>query len=202
MNIAAIGSSTGGPAALRRLFSGMPRLDACFVIVQHMPAFINPQVCGSLQNATDMQVMLAEDGEDLVPGRIIMAPSDVHMHIVDNRHIHLEKGEKVNYVCPAIDVMMMSLQRRRGDSLIAVVLTGIGSDGAAGLRHIKTQGGLTLAQDAETSVIYGMPKAAVETGCVDYEGSPEAICEALVERFGGQTEGAGKRCSGTVILPR
>jgi two-component system chemotaxis response regulator CheB len=103
--------------------------------------------------------------------------------------VRLRPGEKVNYVCPAIDVTMQSLQTKPGDTFVGVVLTGLGRDGAEGIRHIKSLGGLTLAQDEATSTIFGMPRAAMETGCVDYEGTPGAIQQKLIDLFAG----AGRR---------
>jgi two-component system chemotaxis response regulator CheB len=183
MNITAIGVSTGGPGALRELFASLPRLETCVLLVQHMPRFINASVCRSIQALTDMEVVLGDDGVPLAHGRIIVAPSECHMCVLDNRRIRLEHSEKVNYVCPAADKTMMSLRAKRNDHFVGIIMTGLGRDGADGIRHIKTIGGLTLAQDEQTSTIYGMPKAAVETGCVDYEGSPTAMHLKLVELF-------------------
>jgi two-component system chemotaxis response regulator CheB len=184
MQIIAIAVSTGGPGALREFFHRLGRLDACILLVQHMPRFINQSICRTLDAATAMDVRLAEPDDTLEPGRVLVAPSDVHMGVQDNRRIRLQPGPKVNYVRPAADVMFHSLIARGGDELIAVVMTGLGRDGAAGLAHVKQIGGVTYAQDEATSTIYGMPGSAVATGQVDYEGTPGAIRHDIARRVG------------------
>jgi two-component system chemotaxis response regulator CheB len=192
MNITVIGVSTGGPGALRELFDGLPRLETCILLVQHMPAFINESVRRSLSALTAMEVRLASDGDRLAHGQVLLAPSDVHMAVRRNRRVRLVGGEKVNYVCPAVDVTMLALEDRRGDQFVGVVLTGLGCDGAAGIRYMKSLGALTLVQDEATSTIYGMPGSAVETGCVDFEGPPGAIAGKIKGMFASQ--GERERC--------
>lgn len=184
-NIIIIGSSSGGPLTLRRVLAKLPVLDASILIVQHMPKFINDTIRESLSRMTDMRVRLAEDRAMLEDGKVFVAPSEVHMEIEDNRRIRLRQSERVNFVCPSIDVTMQSIRHEPGLSTVGVILTGIGRDGAQGISHIKCLGGTTIAQDSRTCVVYGMPKAAVETGNVDFVLTPEEIREKLIELVKG-----------------
>lgn len=183
-NLAVIGSSTGGPKTLKTLMYDMPRLDGSIVIVQHMPKAINESVRRTLDGVTDMQVKIAENGEEIRAGCAYIAPSDLHLRLQENRILSLSADKRVNFCCPSIDVTMQSLLRNRDYDIVGVILTGMGKDGAAGIRHIKRIGGITMAQDQRSSVIAAMPQAAVETGCVDLVQSPERIGRQLAELFG------------------
>lgn len=178
--IVVIGSSTGGPRTLETIFSRFPRIDAAIIIVQHMPHYINSGLCRHLAENSRMEVRVAEDGEPVQHGTIYVAPSDVHLKLVGNREIHLFNDEKVQYVRPSIDVAMTSLERNEGDRLVGVILSGMGSDGAEGIRHIKAIGGVTLAQALRTCAIHAMPRAAFETGRVDRMLPPEEIRERII----------------------
>lgn len=180
-----IGASTGGPRVLSELLSLLPPLRACVVIVQHMPKFINPSFVRSLSRAARREVSLAKDGEALMDGSILVAPSEVHCSFVRNARIRLAPGPGVNYVCPSIDVTMQSLDPPPGPGrLVGVLLTGMGKDGAAGLAHIKRLGGHTLAQNKETCAVYGMPAEAVKLGCVDHQLPPQSIAQVLANYLG------------------
>lgn len=167
-NLVVIGSSTGGPKTLEKIFNGFPRINASIIIVQHMPKFINESLCDHLDRVTDMAVKIPGNYEELKSGVCYLAPSEVHLVLENNRQCKLYRGEKVNFVCPSIDVTMNSLMPPIKEQLLGVILTGMGKDGATGLAHIKSIGGHTIAQDQRTSVIYGMPKAAIQTGKVDH----------------------------------
>ncbi len=182
--IMVIGSSTGGPRPLEIIFSQFPHVDAAVIIVQHMPHHINSALCRHLSEISFMDARIAEDGEEIEHGTIYVAPSDVHLKLVGNRTIRLFKDEKVQYVRPSIDVAMMSLERHGSDRFVGVVLSGMGSDGAEGIRHIKSIGGVTLAQDFRTCAIHAMPRAAFATGRVDRMLPPEGIRENII-RFSG-----------------
>jgi two-component system chemotaxis response regulator CheB len=182
--IVVIGSSAGGPRILKTIFTGMPKLDASVIVVQHMPKFINNSLRDTIAAGADMRVKIAEQGDVLTHGTVYVAPSEVHLTVVQNRTIRLFSGEKVNFVCPAVDVTMESLTLELGTSLVGVVISGMGSDGARGTAHIKALGGTTIAQDEQTSSIFGMPKEAIATGCVDLVLDPPAIREALIGLVG------------------
>jgi len=177
-----IGSSTGGPRILKRVFKDLPRLNVPIVLIQHMPEFINRSFKFSLDNLTDMDVTIANDGEILVGGKVYIAPSNIHLTLESNNTmIKLVQGEKVNFCRPAIDVAMKSLRKVPSQSILGVVLTGMGRDGADGLSYIKKElQGITISEDEESCIVYGMPKAAVETGDVDFVLNPEEVREKLI----------------------
>jgi len=183
-NIIVIGSSTGGPKTLKEVFLGLPVLNASVIVVQHMPHYINESLKDKLGDRTEMNVKLAEDKDTLEPGTVYIARSELHLKLRNNRKIRLIEGDKVNAVCPSIDVTMLSLRNGPGFHLMGVVLTGMGRDGADGITHVKKLGGTTIAQDQETSQIYGMPKAAFATGDVDFVLTPPHIREKLIEVVG------------------
>ncbi len=183
-NLVMIGASTGGLKVLEQLFPRLPVLKAAVVIVQHITPLIDQAFVTSLARVSKMPVMLAREGQTLQPGNIFLAPGGLHLHLVGNRSFHLSDGEKVNSVRPSIDVAMKSLVSCAGQRVAGVILTGMGSDGAAGISHIKQLGGITIAQDQKTSVIYGMPKAAAETGMIDFILGTEKIADKLVTLFG------------------
>lgn len=177
-----IGVSTGGPIALKRLFSVLPPLDAAFVIVLHIPPGMDYKIAKSLDAVASMPVGLAGDGECLKSGQIYLAPGGFHLKLEGNSRIILEEGARVNYVQPSVDVAMLSLLKPiRKRKIIGVIMTGMGKDGAEGIRHVKALGGITIAQDQDSSSIYGMPKAALETGALDFVFPPKRIGKKLVE---------------------
>jgi len=183
-SIVVIGSSTGGTRVLTHLMACLPALSACVVVVQHMPRFINPSFCRTLAGVSRNPVRLAQDGDLLEPGLILVAPSEVHCTIVQNRQVRLVAGPAVNWVCPAIDVTMQSLTPPApGGELVGVLLTGMGKDGAVGLGYIRSLGGTTIAQTEATCAVYGMPGEAVRLGNADYEMSPDGVARFLAGRF-------------------
>ena len=185
-NIVIIGSSAGGPRILKELFIDLPRLNGCFVIVQHMPKFVNESLCDNLNQNTEMDVKIACTEEPLLVGSVYIAPSEKHLKLVKNREIMLVKGEKINFACPSIDVTMKSVVEEFDKKIIGIVLSGMGKDGAEGICHIKQIGGITIAQNEETSIIFGMPKEAINTGQIDMVYSTIEIKEFLVKTLGIQ----------------
>lgn len=181
-NIVVIGVSTGGPRILKRLFAELPPLDAAIVIVLHIPPGMDYKIARGLDSVAAMPVTLAEHGEYLHSGRVYFAPGGFHLKIEGNSRIILEEGARVNFVQPSADVAMLSLLKPlKRTRIVGVILTGMGKDGAEGIRHIKSFGGITMAQDEGSSAIYGMPKAAVDTGAVDFVFPPDKIGKKLVE---------------------
>lgn len=181
-NIVMIGVSTGGPLALKRLFAELPPLNAAFVIVLHIPPGMDYKIAKGLDLVASMPVSLAEDGDYLRSGHIYLAPGGFHLRLEGNSRIVLEEGPRINFVQPSADVAMMSLLKPlKQAQLIGVVMTGMGKDGAEGIRHIKALGGVTIAQDAESSAIYGMPKVAFETGAVEFVFPPAKIGKKIAE---------------------
>lgn len=180
-NLVVIGVSTGGPLTLKALFRELPPLDAAFLVVLHITPQMDYRIAQGLAGVASMPVTLAEDGEFIRSRHVYLAPGGFHLQLNGNQRVALCEGARVNYVQPAADVTMLSLARPLKGTLVGIVLTGMGRDGAEGIRHIKGIGGITIAQDQHSSTIYGMPKAAVQTGAVDYVLPPKKIAEKLVE---------------------
>jgi two-component system chemotaxis response regulator CheB len=165
--IVVIGASTGGPRAIPEVLSRLPRdLPAGVLIVQHMPEGFTKSFAERLNWYTSLEVKEAEEGDKILPGKVLVAPGNLHMEI-DKKIVHLNGGPQVNNVRPSVDVLMKSSALAYGPRCIGVLLTGMGNDGAQGMKEIKVQGGKTIAQDSETSVVYGMPKAAYDLRIVD-----------------------------------
>lgn len=179
-----IGSSAGGPRILRQIFIDLPPLEASIIIVQHMPKFINNSLVETLSRYSKFNIKIAEDGDALTLGTVYIAPSEVHLKLINNRKIQLYKGEKVKFVCPSIDVTMLSVEKSISGKILGIILTGMGNDGAEGIKHIKSIGGTTIAQDKETSTIFGMPNEAIKTGMVDFVLPPEQIKITLKKTVG------------------
>ena len=182
-NLVVIGASTGGLKVLEELFPRLNVLKAAVLVVQHITPMIDKAFVGSLNRVSKMPVILANHGQALQQGQVLLAPGGVHLYLVRNQIVRLAAGEKVNSVCPSIDVTMNSLISAGGGKLAGVILTGMGCDGAAGIAHIKQVGGITIAQDQKTSVIYGMPKAAADTGTIDFILPTGRIADKLNELF-------------------
>ena len=183
-NVVMIGVSTGGPSTLKELFNEIPPLDAAFIVVLHITPEMDYRIAQGLNASASMPVALARDGEFLRAGNVYLAPGGFHLKLDGNHRVSLCEGARVNYVQPSVDVAMLSLTRPIVGAVIGVILTGMGKDGAEGLRHVKRIGGTTLAQDRKSSVIYGMPKAALETGAVDFVLPPLGIAAKLIELLG------------------
>jgi len=167
-----VGSSTGGPKMVERVMSELP-LEADFrvLIVQHMPDGFTERFAQRIDARSDYDVREAGHGDRIGGGEALVAPGGNHM-VVSNYHsgrlrVKLTDDPPVNSVRPAVDMTMSSAAEVITDPLVGVILTGMGEDGAAGIKSIKAVGGRTLAQDEETSAVFGMPKRAIETGFVD-----------------------------------
>jgi len=180
-----IASSTGGPKALSQLCGDLPPgFKAPVIIVQHNSSGFDKGFAQWLGGAAKLKVSIAEDGGLPEKGRIYIAPTDRHL-VISGGRFKYDDGESENNQKPAADVLFRSAAGEWGADLVSVVLTGMGADGAAGTRSVKQAGGVTIAQDEESSMIYGMPRAAFETGCVDKVLPLDKIAGALA----GLTEG-------------
>lgn len=179
-NLIVVGASTGGTRLLPEMLAALPPLPAALLVIQHMPPFITTSFLRTIQKASQSTVRLAEDGSDLQEGEIVLVPGGVHCSLQHNLTLRVGSGPKVNFVCPSIDVTLLSTQATRdGQRLFGVLLTGMGRDGAAGLAHIKRLGGMTIVQDKASCAVYGMPAEAVKLGCVDYQLPPPEIVRLL-----------------------
>lgn len=163
-----VGISTGGPAALSVLIPSLPaKTRFATVVVQHMPAKFTSALAERLNSHSAVQVREAVDGDRPEPGVVLIAPGGRHLEVDDKGIFRLHDAAPVHGCRPAVDVTMKSAARVYGRRTMGVIMTGMGKDGTAGMAAVKRAEGRTLAQDRETSVIFGMPKAAIAAGVVD-----------------------------------
>lgn len=169
--IVAIGTSTGGPSALINVFKSIPEnFPSPVLVVQHMPEGFTAAFSKRLDESSTLKVKEAEDGDDVLPGHGYIAPGHSHMAIVKKGNgykIRVFQADKVSGHMPSIDVLFNSMAENVGSNTVGVIMTGMGKDGAEGLKKIRQNGGYTIAQDEETSVVFGMNRVAVEIGAVN-----------------------------------
>jgi len=170
-----IGSSTGGPQVLEEIFSGVKRVPAAIIIVQHLSQAFVPLLGVQIHGACGAPVVIPSDGDPVISGTIYLAPAGRHLLLRNNRIFSFSDAEKVHGVRPSIDSTMKSLRPGPGNRYMGVLLTGMGEDGAEGITHIKKLGGVTVVQDPGTCAIRSMPLAAIATGSADYILPPDAI---------------------------
>lgn len=170
-SIIAIGTSTGGPRALQSVIPQLPsEINGSILVVQHMPEGFTKSLANRLNSISNINVKEAENGETLEKGYCYIAPGNHHMVVRENNGkviINLNKNQPVSGHRPSVDVMMESVANIKAMKKIAVIMTGMGSDGASGIKKILDSGGYTIAQDEESCVVYGMPKAAVNSGAIN-----------------------------------
>jgi len=160
-----IGSSTGGPGALNEIIPSLPaNLNSPVMVVQHMPGGFTRTLAERLNNASPLLVKEAEPGDQLMIGQVLLAPGGFHMVLDDNERVALNQKPTVHGVRPSVDVTLNSLTQRFGRNVIAVILTGMGSDGALSASILRTAGGYVIAEDETTCVVWGMPRSVVEAG--------------------------------------
>ncbi len=185
--IVAIGTSTGGPSALINVFKKFPeKFPSPVLVVQHMPEGFTTAFSKRLNDSSNLEVKEAEDGDDVLPGHGYVAPGHSHMSVVkkgDNYKLKVFKGEKVSGHMPSIDVLFKSVAENAGNRSVGVIMTGMGKDGSEGLLKIKEKGGHTIAQNEETSVVYGMNRVAVEIGAVNEIVTLSEITDKIVKNI-------------------
>ncbi len=189
-NIIAIGSSTGGPKALQSIIPELPGdIPAAVLVVQHMPPGFTYTLAERLDAKSKVRVKEAVHKEKVLAGHTYIAPGDSHMLLEVTANgdllINLDKSPPISGHRPSVDVMMSSLSDTGLKNIIGVILTGMGSDGSSGVKKLKEKNeSFIIAQDEETSVVYGMPKMAVQTGAVDKVVSLEKISEEIIQFLG------------------
>ncbi|MGD8451445.1 MAG: chemotaxis response regulator protein-glutamate methylesterase [Phycisphaerae bacterium] len=169
--VVAIGISCGGPPTLTEMMPAFPSDFVPIVITQHMPAGFTKAFAKQLDGCCAMKVQEAEDGQPLVQGTALIAPGDRHLRLVRRGSLLLTKldaGPRVSGHCPSVDVMFTSVAEACGTRSVGVIMTGMGRDGSDGIQALRAAGAQTVAQDQESSLVYGMPKAAAATGCIDH----------------------------------
>ena len=187
-----VGASTGGTQAIESVLSSLPPNTPGTAIVQHMPAGFTTSFAQRLNEICSMTVREARDGDILAPGLALLAPGGHHLLVRRNGalyQVRVKGGPPVNRHKPSVDVLFQSLAESAGHNAVGIILTGMGADGAKGLLELRETGAFTIAQDEETAVVFGMPKAALDLGAVQevlpLQKIPETILNALPS--GGRT---------------
>jgi two-component system chemotaxis response regulator CheB len=185
--VVVLGASTGGPATVMRLAPGFTRdFPAAVFLVQHMPASFTTQYAAQLAEFTSIRVKEAEANETVQPGTLYICPGAQHLRVTPAGRIQLDSTSgRINGYLPNIDVTMETVAAYAGAMSIGVVLTGMGNDGANGAKAIKSAGGMVLAQDEATSVIFGMPAEAIKLAAVDQVLAIDDIYPAIEKRVIG-----------------
>lgn len=180
-NVVVIAASAGGQKALSEILSVLPEdFPAAITVVQHLSPHRPSLLAKVLNRRTALRVKQAEFGEILRPATVYIAAPNHHLLVEENGRLSLWQGAKVTFARPSANVLFQSVATSYKGRAIAVVLTGLGSDGAIGVTQIKKHGGTTIAQDKTTADFFGMPKAAIETGKVDFVLPLSAIASTLI----------------------
>jgi two-component system chemotaxis response regulator CheB len=188
-SVAAIGASTGGTEALRAILDALPADAPGLVMVQHMPAVYTRAFAQRLDATSRLAVKEAEPGDRVLPGRALLAPGNRHLRVVRaglHYEVSLDDGPPVNRHRPSVDVLFHSVAASVGEDALAVLLTGMGDDGAAGLLALRRRGAATVAQDEATSVVFGMPKEAIALGAAERVLPLDAIAEVIAASVPGR----------------
>jgi two-component system, chemotaxis family, protein-glutamate methylesterase/glutaminase len=182
--IIAIGASTGGTEALKKVLLKMPPNSPGIIIVQHMPANFTTAFAARLNDICQLSVKEAEDNDSVTPGTALVAPGNFHMILRRSgaRYcVEIKTGPMVHHQRPAVDVLFKSTAKYAGANAIGVILTGMGSDGAEGLLEMKKMGASTIAQDEKSCVVFGIPKEAIKLGAADKVVSLEMIPSEIIK---------------------
>lgn len=169
--IIAIGASTGGTEAIKTVLSQLPPTIPGIVIVQHMPPKFTTSFAERLNELCQIEVREAQDGDGVIPGVALIAPGNFHMVLKRSGaryYVEIKNGPMVCYQRPSVDVLFFSVARYAGSNAIGVIMTGMGKDGAQGMLAMRQAGAHTIAQDEQTSVVFGMPKEAIKLGAVEH----------------------------------
>ena len=169
--VVAIGASTGGTQALQSLLSALPANTPGIVIVQHMPEHFTRSFADRLNTLCSIEVKEAEDGDTVAPGKALIAPGNFHLSLDRSGAVYrvrVQQGPLINRHRPSVNVLFQSVAQYAGRNAVGVILTGMGNDGAEGMKAMKDHGAATVAQDESTCVVFGMPKEAIATGGVDH----------------------------------
>jgi two-component system chemotaxis response regulator CheB len=184
--LVAIGTSTGGTQALELILKGLPRTAPGIVIVQHMPEKFTEAFADRLNKICAVEVLEAKNGDRVIPGRALVAPGGKHMQVKRSGaqyHVEISDGPLVNRHRPSVDVLFRSVAKCAGRNSLGIIMTGMGDDGALGLRDMHDAGAETIAQDEQSCVVYGMPKEAVKLGAVD-KILPLSTLAGMIEAYG------------------
>jgi two-component system chemotaxis response regulator CheB len=184
--VVAIGASTGGVQALKSVIPKLPASAPGVLIAQHMPSGFTTSFADSLNESSHMDVKEAEDKDRVRKGLVLLAPGDYHMTLESRgaqQRVRVKSGPRVNNQRPSCDVLLKSVAKEAGVNAVGVILTGMGKDGAEGLMAMKEAGAKTIAQDEETSTVYGMPREAQEIGAVDTQVPLDGVASAVLREI-------------------
>lgn len=178
----AIGASTGGTEAIKAVLAGLPEKIPPVVISQHIPPYFSKAFAERLNNLFPFEVKEAEDGEELTPNKVLVTPGGHHMEVKDSARlsVHVYEGPPIGGHVPAIDVMFESITKVCPRRTIGIILTGMGKDGAQGLKSLRDKGAYTVAQDEESCVVYGMPRVAMSLDAACKQTNLNDISEEIV----------------------
>jgi two-component system chemotaxis response regulator CheB len=176
----AIGASTGGTEAIASLLAQLPAEVPPILITQHIPPMFSRSFAQRLDNLCRMEVREAVDGDVARPGLALVAPGGFHMVLEPGMRIRIKDGPLVCYQRPSVDVLFTSVAMVAGAKAVGVMLTGMGNDGAQGMKRMKDQGCHNIAQDEATCVIFGMPREAIRAGAVDQTLPLDRIAQAVM----------------------
>ena len=186
-HIIALGASTGGTEAIREVLSRLPANTPGIVVTQHIPAAFSAPFARRMNKVSSLNVCQAEDGQEIFAGHVYIAPGGKHLLVerIGTRYVcRLDDGPAVNHHKPAVDVLFRSVAQNAGPNAVAVLLTGMGNDGAAGMREMLQAGAQTIAQDEKSSVVWGMPGEAVKLGAAEHVVSLLKIPDRIISIIG------------------
>ncbi len=185
--VVAIGASTGGTEALKRVLEAMPANGPGTIVVQHMPEHFTRSFAGHLNDICRMEVKEAEDGDSVTSGKVLIAPGNRHTMLRRSGATYFLRVKSGPLVCrhrPSVDVLFKSVARYAGRNAVGVIMTGMGDDGAKGLLEMKKGGARTIAQDEASCIVFGMPKEAIDLHAVDRVESLDRIPAVIIELAG------------------
>lgn len=186
-SVLAIGSSTGGPQALQQIFSALPHsFPVPILVVQHMPPVFTAAFAERLDKLSELHIVEAKDGMEIRPGNVYLAPGNFHMSaegMLDPHRISIKQTPPVNGHRPSVDVLFNSVTNLYGDGAVALIMTGMGWDGARGIKGIMENGGYTIAQDEQSSVVFGMNRRAIEMGGINRVVPLKNVVDVLLSCF-------------------
>ncbi len=170
IDLIAIGCSTGGPPALQYVFQNLPLLPIPIVVAQHMPPTFTHLFAERVNKLTRYTVKQGEDGELLRSGSVYVAPGGMQMNVrrsLDGLELRILPAKADDLYAPSVDQLLLSASEACGERLVAIILTGMGDDGAHAIRRVRERGGRTIAESSKTAIIFGMPNEAIKTGCIE-----------------------------------
>ncbi len=183
-HVVAIGTSTGGTQALQAVLAALPAVSPGMVIVQHMPKQFTAAFAARLNSVCEIEVREAKNKDRVIPGCALIAPGGAHMLLMRSGaqyYVEVKEGPPVNRHCPSVDVLFRSVAKCAGRNALGVIMTGMGDDGARGLKEMRDAGAHTVAQDEATCVVFGMPKEAIRMEAAERVVGLDSIAQVILD---------------------